>query len=281
MVDARRDSFSVASPAEPRCFLITAEWCCFWACSSTAWQSGCALPRRPMRFVTAAGTCSARWVRSFCFGSISGKVLAIRSIPDSTGCRPSSGSTWATRAMAGRSSNCYLQLAFDYRFGLFVSSPLMLLAVFCPFSVRRASLCPHLELAFILLLFVALWLFFSGSNYTRLQFNTGIRYMAPLLPFLFVPAAIVLMRLPRFAIYVIAVISVTESWCLAMYRDVERGFGVLDPILHVFLGGFQLPALTTLFHMGGQYGDFFRIGVSPLPLFAMAAAILYGVWSPR
>ena len=134
---------------------------------------------------------------------------------------------------------------------------------------RRAL--PNLELAFILLLFVALWLFFSGSNYTRLQFNTGIRYMAPMLPFLFVPAAIMLMRLPRVAIYVIAVISVTESWCLAMYRDVEHGFGVLDPILHVFLGGFQLPALTTLFHMGGQYGDFFRIGVSPLPLFTLAA----------
>ena len=100
-------------------------------------------------------------------------------------------------------------------------------------------------------------------------------------PFLFVPAAVVLMRLPRFAIYLIAVVSVTQSWCMAMYRDVERGLGVLDPILHVFLGGFQLPALTTLSRMGGQYGEFFQHGVSPLPLFAIAAVVLYGVWSPR
>jgi hypothetical protein len=170
-------------------------------------------------------------------------------------------------------------LAFDYRFGLFVSSPLLLLALFSPLARRRAL--PNFELAFILLLFAAFWLFFSGSNYTRLQFNTGIRYMAPMLPFLFVPAAVMLMRLPRFAVYFIGVISVTESWCLAMYRDVEHGYGVLDPVLQVFLGGFQLPALTTLFYMGGQYGNFFRIGVSPLPLFTLAAAVLYGVWSPR
>ena len=165
-----------------------------------------------------------------------------------------------------------LALAFDYRFGLFVSSPLMALALFYPLvrpSTRR--LLPNLELAFILLLFLAFWVFFSGSNYTRLQFNTGIRYMAPMFPFLFVPAAVVLMRLPRFAIYLIAVLSVTQSWCMAMYRDVERGLGVLDPILHVFLGGFQLPALTTLSRMGGQYGEFFQLGVSPLPLFAIAA----------
>ena len=80
----------------------------------------------------------------------------------------------------------------------------------------------------------------------------------------------------------IAVISVTESWCLAMYRDVERGFGVLDPILHVFLGGFQLPALTTLFRMGGQYGDFFQhrsFSVAPVyhggsrPLWRLVTAI--------
>jgi hypothetical protein len=176
----------------------------------------------------------------------------------------------------------FLALAFDYRFGLFVSSPLMLLAVLYPFvGYKDSRLLPNLELAFILSLFLAFWLFFSGSNYTRLQFNTGIRYMAPMLPFLFLPAAVMLMRLPRVAIYFIAVFSVTESWCLAMVRDVERGLGVLDPILRVFIGGFQLPALNTLSRLSSEFGEFLQHGVSPLPLFAIAAVILYGVWSPR
>ena len=174
-----------------------------------------------------------------------------------------------------------LALAFDHRFGLFVSSPLMLLAMFCPLVRRNDRRLPNLELTTILLIFLALMVFFSGSNYTRLQFNTGIRYMTPVLPFLFVAAAVVLVRLPRRAIYLIAVLSVTESWCLAMIREVERDLGVLDPILRVFFGGFQLPVLTTLSRLSGQYGDFFQYGVSPVPLFALTGVILYGVWSPR
>jgi hypothetical protein len=131
-------------------------------------------------------------------------------------------------------------------------------------------------------LFIALWVFFSGSNYTRLQFNTGLRYMAPALPFLFVPAALVLLRLPSFAIYGIVVLSVLESWCLAMHRDVERGLGVLDPILHVFLGGFKLPVLSVLARLSaGQYQEALAHGASPLPLFVLVAAILCGIWAHR
>jgi hypothetical protein len=174
-----------------------------------------------------------------------------------------------------------LALAFDHRFGLFVSSPLLLLAILCPWVQRDSRRLPTLELTTMLGLCVALWVFFSGSNYTRLQFNTGIRYLAPALPFLFVPAVVVLARLPRMLIYFVAVLSVTESWCLAMVREVERDLGVLDPILRVFLGGFQLPVLTTISRLSGQYGEFFSDGVSPLALFVLTAFVLYGIWSPR
>jgi hypothetical protein len=172
-------------------------------------------------------------------------------------------------------------LAFDHRFGLFVSSPIMALGLLCPLMRRDLRRLPDLELTTILLIFLALMVFFSGSNYTRLQFNTGIRYMTPALPFLFLPAAAVLVRLPRLAIYLIAVFLVTESWCLAMIREVERDLGVLDPMLRVFLGGFQLPVLTTLSRLSGPYGEFFQYGISPFPLFVLTGFVLYGVWSPR
>ena len=173
-------------------------------------------------------------------------------------------------------------LAFDYHFGLFVSCPLFLLAIVSPWLNRRGAIrLPWLELAFVLVVSAALWIFFSGSNYTRLQSNTGIRYLAPTFPFLFLPAALVLTRLPVRAAYFVGILSVAQSWCLAMYRDVERGLGMLEPILHVFIGGFQLPALTTLSRMGGQYGDYFSRGVSVFPLFALTAAILFGIWSKR
>jgi len=174
-----------------------------------------------------------------------------------------------------------LSLAFDYRYGLFASSPLLLFALVSPLVNRGARrVLPNRELVTMLGLFVAFWVFFSGVHYTRLQFNTGIRYMAPILPFLFVPAAIVLMRLPRIAIYFVTFLSVVESWSLAMYREV-RGLGVFDPIRHMFVDGFKLPALTTLSRMGGQYGEYFHSAVSHLPLFALTGAIIFCVWARR
>jgi hypothetical protein len=171
-------------------------------------------------------------------------------------------------------------LAFDYRYGLFVSSPILLLALLAPFLDRNPRRLPKLELELILALFAGLWLFFSTFHGVLVQYNTGIRYMAPIFPFLFLPAAIMLMRLPRLVIYLTAVLVVTESWCLAMYRDVEQGFGLFNPVLHVFTGGFMLPALTTLSRMQA-FSGLLPNGASPLPLFTLTAAFLYAVWSSK
>jgi hypothetical protein len=104
--------------------------------------------------------------------------------------------------------------------------------------------------------------------------------MAAIFPLLFVPTAAVLMRMrPRLA-FCLAVFSIAENWALAMYRDVERGMGVLDPILQVYLGGFKLPLLTVLSRMT-QFQDYFSAGVSPLPLFAVTAALLFAIWAKR
>ncbi|HEX9800196.1 MAG TPA: hypothetical protein VGC00_08520 [Thermoanaerobaculia bacterium] len=173
-------------------------------------------------------------------------------------------------------------LLVDHRFGLFVSMPLALLALAAPFVERGAGRrLGRLELGALLGVAVATWLFFGASNYTRLQFNTGLRYLASTLPFLFLPAALVLARLRPLHAYAWGLLSLTVSWPLAMYREVEVPLGVLDPVVRTFAGGFSLPALRTLSLTAGQYGDFFLHGVSPLPLFALAGAILYGLWSPR
>jgi hypothetical protein len=192
---------------------------------------------------------------------------------------------WSVQGYQGLSwpqLDILLSSLFDYRYGLFICCPLFLLALAAPFFNRgERRPVTGFELAAMLGLAAALWLFCGGVHYSRLQFNTGIRYLAPVFPLLFIPAAVALVRLPRRAVYFLAVLSVTISWCMAMYRDVERGLGVLDPILHVFIGGFQLPALTTLSRMGDHFGEFAANGVSPLPLFAMTAAILYGIWHNR
>jgi hypothetical protein len=173
-------------------------------------------------------------------------------------------------------------LLVDHRFGLFVAGPVFLLAFAYPFTDRGpARVVPVLEALVLLGLPVAMWLFFGGNNYTRLQFNTGIRYLTPIFPFLFVPAALVLIRLRPLAGYAWTLAALLVSWPLAMYREVETPLGLLDPIVRTFTAGFALPALNTLRQTSGQYGDFFAHGVSPLPLFVAAGAVIYGLWSPR
>ena len=175
----------------------------------------------------------------------------------------------------------FTMLGFDYRFGLFVASPLMLLALVYPFFRARGEvILPRTEMYAILLTFAALWLFFSCVSYTRLEFNTGIRYMAPILPFLFVPAAAMLMKLPARLIYFLSLFFLLISWPLAMHRDVERGFGILEPIINVFAGGFELPVLNTLSRMGGVYSEYFVNGVSAIPVLVFLGLAIAGVWYP-
>lgn len=182
------------------------------------------------------------------------------------------------RGFVGPKPQLMWSLLFDYRYGLFLSSPLLLLAPFS-FWIRRFNL-PRLELSFCFIFFLGLWIFFSGVNYTNLQFNTGVRYLVAIIPFLFLPAAIVFMRLPFAITLLLSSAALFQSWCLAMYRDVERGSGILEPVKQILSEGLQLPALTTLGRMEALK-QFLPFGGAPLPFFFLAAFILYFVWRRR
>jgi hypothetical protein len=188
------------------------------------------------------------------------------------------------QGVSGPQLELLLKLTFNHRFGLFLTCPIMLLALAAPFVDRGATRrLPALELFALLGLFAALLLLFSSVNYTRLQANTGIRYLSPIFPFVFVLTAVALMRLRLRVILLIGVAAVAQAWCLAMYRDVERGpLGVFEPMVQVLLGGFRLPALTTLSRLGGGLEAYFPFGPSPLPLFVLVAAVIYCIWkAPR
>ena len=170
-------------------------------------------------------------------------------------------------------------LAFDHRFGLFVFCPLFLAACLAVSRKgRRGVNLPAFEMWMCLGVFAALWIFFAGSNYTRLQFNTGLRYLAPVIPFLFVPAAVGLARLPSLVASLVGVLSVGLTWALAMYREVERPLGVLDPVVRTLTEGLDLPVLAALERTGGAYGGLGAGGTSPAGLFIAAAALIAVIW---
>jgi hypothetical protein len=166
------------------------------------------------------------------------------------------------------------ETAFGLHFGLFTSAPLLLVALAVPLWLRgRGRLLASRELWCCVGLTVVFFLFAAANQYGRLQFNSGVRYVVPVVPFVFLLAAGVLLALPRPLAIVLAVVTTYWSWCLAMYRDVEQPLGVLDPLVHVTLEGLRLPWLTTLERMG-----YVPMGTSPLPLLLLVALGLWALW---
>ena len=120
------------------------------------------------------------------------------------------GVAWPTRELFGL-------LLLDPRFGLFITCPLLALGVIGAvrgFAGRSAV--PRRETIALFGFTVALVVFLSAVQYTRLQWVTGIRYILPVVPPMFLLAWPVLHRLWRRPRFVLVVLAFAQAWCLAM-----------------------------------------------------------------
>lgn len=166
------------------------------------------------------------------------------------------------------------ETAFGMRYGLFASAPVLLLAFFVPVWLRKPSrFLEKRELVFVAAFTILFFVFCAANQYGRMQFNTGVRHIVPVVPFLFLLAANVLLKMPRVLAVLCGIFGVYWSWCLAMYRDVEQGFGVFEAVKNITLEGFRLPWLVTLERMG------FVPNASPIPLFLLCAALIWAWWA--
>jgi hypothetical protein len=167
--------------------------------------------------------------------------------------------------------------AFGARYGLFVSAPLLLLALYVPGWLRRGTrLLGSAETWFVVWYTVAFFLFTAANQFSRMQFNSGIRHVVPVVPFVFLLAATVLRRLPAWLAVAIGLAGTYWSWCLAMYRDVEQGIGVWDSVYHISTAGPQLPWLRTLAGLGMQ-----PAWLSAWAVLLGGAVLVWSLWSLR
>ena len=188
---------------------------------------------------------------------------------------------WSSRGyqgVTGPNQDLFWVLLLDPRFGLFITSPMLILALFAPWlNAKKISIVPWRETAFVLAITAAFVIFFSGVQFTQLQYITGIRYLVPIIPFLFLLTAVVLVRLPRVVTYLVAFIAIAMNWTFAMARPHEQDTSILGSIQRVLLEGFQLPALSTLSKMAPQYIPDIGV-VSPLPIFVFTAVVIFLIW---
>jgi hypothetical protein len=179
------------------------------------------------------------------------------------------------QGVGGFGADLFRMLLVDSRFGLFVTAPLLVLAIAAPFLVRKGkSFLPPREAWFCLIISLVFIVFFSFVQYTRLQWVTGIRYLAPILPFLFLPAAAVFLRLPRAIGLGLALVSLVINWSIAMVRSQGT---VFENVQRVFLEGPQLPWLTVFGKTATQYAPWLT-AVSPTFILLLTAALIYLIW---
>jgi hypothetical protein len=167
------------------------------------------------------------------------------------------------------------ETTFGMRYGLFTSAPILLLGLYIPGWLQgRTRFLGARELGCIVLFSMAFFIFCAMNQYGRMQFNSGVRHIVPVTPFLFLLTGSVLLRIPRLLAAVIGIITTYWSWSLAMYRDVEQGLGILESPIRVTLEGLRLPWLETLEKMG-----YVPAGVWELPVIGFAGMIVVILWN--
>ena len=180
------------------------------------------------------------------------------------------------KGVGGPQPDLLWMLLAEPRYGLFTSAPLLLLSLAWPFyHARRATRIPRREALLCFAMAAAFVVFFSAVQYTRLQWVTGIRYVAPVIPFLFLLTADVLRLVPRAVAAAALLAGLAVDWSLAMTRSQA---GVLQAIEGVLRNGPSLPVVTTLSKMTTKYLPWGDGRLTATPLFVLAALLVAAIW---
>ena len=165
---------------------------------------------------------------------------------------------------------------FDPRYGLFAFCPLLIAAFAAPFIRREPGDPSRAELGWIFAASGALYVFSSANQFANLQWNTGVRYMVPAGPLLFLALVPVLRKLPAIAGSLLLGVTVVISFAVSMTRE-----SVPDALQLLFTQGPTLPVFIVLEKMASGYPALQFGPVAPWILLAAVALLLVLVWRPR
>ncbi len=190
--------------------------------------------------------------------------------------------------------------------GLLPFAPLLAFAFLPSRTVRGgALLLPLRERRWVCAYTLAFMLFCAMNVYSLLQFNTGIRYLLPVVPLMFLAASDHLARLDRRWLGALTIAVLAHALVLSMMREVSdtenelrhaaSQLGVMSPQLdgywtvlltqtavpaswiRLFDEGPQLPWLTVLAQTRPQVG-WLAGPALPSALIAATALVCWGIW---
>lgn len=131
---------------------------------------------------------------------------------------------------------------FHPSYGMYLYGPLLMIGL-APsiWYAKRELVFPRRERRFVAIMMLVLLIFYAVNQYSRMQFNSGFRYLVPLVPFIFLAATDHLIRMPRNWLIGVSGVALIHSWVLAAVREPP-----LDSWRIFLTEGIQLPWLTVL-----------------------------------
>jgi hypothetical protein len=116
-----------------------------------------------------------------------------------------------------------------------------------------------------------------------MQWNTGVRYLLPLVPFIFLALCDHLVRWPRWVLAAIAVPSVAHMWVLSMVRYTRVDFGlgssaVVGSWERFLADGVRLPWLTVLRQTTPDPASFVHAWFLPYALLGFVGVVCAAIW---
>lgn len=159
-------------------------------------------------------------------------------------------------------------------YGMYSWGPLLLLSLWPARGIPdEALVVPRLERRWLIATWWVFLLFTAANQYSRLQFNSGFRYLIPLVPFLLLEVADRWRRLTTPVKVAVAVATLIHSWVLTVFRE---------PVLRswrLFLDeGIQLPWYRVLSLTSGPGNPLMGTWWIPTLLIAATTAFVWTLW---
>jgi hypothetical protein len=183
-------------------------------------------------------------------------------------------STEGFRGFSWPSISLLLATLFSPSYGMYTYGPLLLVGLVPAFMYPRDQLIlPRTERLYAAALFAALVLFCASNQYSRIQFNSGFRYLVPLVPTIFLAASDHLARMPTRWLAALAAPAVLNSWIISMVRE-----PVPESWRRVLTEGIQYPWLTVLRLTAPEGAGVLGSPALPLAIAGLASLIVFLVW---
>ena len=168
----------------------------------------------------------------------------------------------------------FVMSLFDPSFGMYTFGPLLLLALIPARRSDASSLVfPMFERRWFAITWIVFLLFTSANQYSRLQFNSGFRYLLPLVPFMMLAIADHWKHFRPSLKWAIAIVAVVHSWVLTVFREpVDRSW-------RMFLEeGPQLPWYRVLSLTGNPSNPWLGTWWVPTIVIASTMLIAWTLW---